>query len=152
MVPGLGGVAAAERAMILEGRSDSTRPGRLVCIDVLRGVAALAVLLHHIPHQAQDISPRLARYLFLPFDFGYVGVSLFLVLSGFCIHLAGAVASFPKESSGRTGPRSGGDASGGCIHLTWLRSFFPSALPGVRRYPAQTGQFPASDGIWPHTS
>jgi peptidoglycan/LPS O-acetylase OafA/YrhL len=68
----------------------SPRKGRLLSVDILRALAALAVLLHHVPREAEDLSPRLRKYLFLPFDFGYVGVILFLVLSGFCIHLAAA--------------------------------------------------------------
>jgi peptidoglycan/LPS O-acetylase OafA/YrhL len=59
---------------------------RLRSVDGLRGLAALAVLLVHIPHLQTG---RLggSRLLFLPIEFGMRGVILFLVLSGFCIHL-----------------------------------------------------------------
>jgi peptidoglycan/LPS O-acetylase OafA/YrhL len=50
--------------------------GRLLGIDALRGVAALAVVLFHAS-----------------FAFGYVGVYLFFVISGFCIHLRWARSS-----------------------------------------------------------
>ena len=66
--------------------------GRLVSIDVLRGVAALAVVLYHAFHKGVFIYPeRVAsvwEWLTLgPLSFGYVGVYLFFVISGFCIHL-----------------------------------------------------------------
>ncbi len=67
--------------------SDTSRTPRLQSVDVLRALAALWVVLHHLPHRAVDL-PELLRVLaFLPVTFGYLGVILFLVLSGFCIHL-----------------------------------------------------------------
>jgi peptidoglycan/LPS O-acetylase OafA/YrhL len=60
---------------------------RLCSIDALRGLAALAVLLYHVPH-LQHLPPSGNRSLFLPFDYGARGVNLFLVISGFCIHLS----------------------------------------------------------------
>lgn len=49
------------------------------------------VLCHHIKHHP-DSSPHLTLGFIatIPFDFGYLGVSLFLVVSGFCIHLSAA--------------------------------------------------------------
>jgi peptidoglycan/LPS O-acetylase OafA/YrhL len=72
---------------------------RLDSIDVLRGIAAFSVALYHIwGHDGgyafhsigvvpQTLNPTLFDYLISPFRWGYLGVSLFLVLSGFCIHL-----------------------------------------------------------------
>lgn len=72
---------------------------RLDSIDVLRGVAAFAVALYHIwGHDGgyafpsigvvpQTSSPTLFDFFVSPLRWGYLGVSLFLVLSGFCIHL-----------------------------------------------------------------
>jgi peptidoglycan/LPS O-acetylase OafA/YrhL len=72
---------------------------RLHSIDILRGLAALAVALYHVwGHDGayafssigvvpQSAHPTLFTYLISPFRWGYLGVSLFLVLSGFCIHL-----------------------------------------------------------------
>jgi peptidoglycan/LPS O-acetylase OafA/YrhL len=72
---------------------------RLDTIDVLRGVAAFSVALYHIwGHDGgygfpsigvvpQTPDPTFFDYLISPFRWGYLGVSLFLVLSGFCIHL-----------------------------------------------------------------
>ncbi len=59
---------------------------RLVSIDVLRGVAGLAVLLRHVLHFGNlpdRSSHRAAAWLM---DLGYLGVPLFIVISGFCIH------------------------------------------------------------------
>ncbi len=70
----------------------SDKGGRLVSVDMLRGLAALAVVLYHAAHKGIFLYPeRLAtwqEWLWLgPFSFGYVGVYCFFVISGFCIHL-----------------------------------------------------------------
>jgi peptidoglycan/LPS O-acetylase OafA/YrhL len=78
----------------------STRSGnRLDSIDALRGLAALSVALYHVwGHFGQYPWPSigivtqtpnapLLSYLTSPLRWGYLGVGLFLVLSGFCIHL-----------------------------------------------------------------
>jgi len=59
---------------------------RYVNIDALRGIAALAVVLFHLFGGMKGFiaSPTLTS--FLP-AFGYSGVYLFFVISGFCIHL-----------------------------------------------------------------
>lgn len=76
-----------------------TRGARLEWVEVLRGGASLAVVLFHSmivlwvgltafhgsgSHGNFD---RLAAYLSWPAHYGYVGVMLFFVLSGFVIHL-----------------------------------------------------------------
>src|SRR5258708_1344103 len=61
--------------------------GRLKVIDVLRGSAALAVLLSHIKHHSDKPGLDWNYLLTMPLDFGELGVSLFIVISGFCIHL-----------------------------------------------------------------
>jgi peptidoglycan/LPS O-acetylase OafA/YrhL len=72
--------------------------GRLRSIDALRGAAALGVVLYHIVGPRPQIAAGDSwRWLTLPFlhalSFGYVGVFLFFVISGFCIHLQWARAS-----------------------------------------------------------
>src|SRR5690349_1424266 len=65
---------------------------RLRGIDALRGVAALGVVLYHAVEQGKHVLPnnlfqypvRLVQYAS---SFGYIGVFLFFVISGFCIHL-----------------------------------------------------------------
>ncbi|HEU4509868.1 MAG TPA: acyltransferase [Pyrinomonadaceae bacterium] len=65
---------------------------RLRGIDALRGVAALGVVLYHAVEQGKHVVPNnLAEYpvrlLQFGSSFGYIGVFLFFVISGFCIHL-----------------------------------------------------------------
>src|SRR5947209_5090727 len=64
--------------------------GRLPFIDGLRGVAMLSVLLYHCWVHTIRVPLALAvggRHLDLtaPLHLGYLGVHLFLVLSGFCL-------------------------------------------------------------------
>lgn len=78
----------------------SRRSLRLDSIDALRGLAALSVALYHVWGKdgiypwpsvgivSQTFHPNAFHYLISPLRWGYLGVSLFLVLSGFCIHLA----------------------------------------------------------------
>lgn len=73
---------------------------RLDSIDALRGLAALSVALYHVWGKdgiypwpsvgivTETFNPNAFHYLISPLRWGYLGVSLFLVLSGFCIHLA----------------------------------------------------------------
>ena len=75
--------------------------GRLQSIDALRGAAALAVVFYHVvglkPEAATFAAMSRWRWLSLPFlhalSFGYTGVFLFFVISGFCIHLQWVRAS-----------------------------------------------------------
>ena len=65
---------------------------RLRSIDALRGIAALGVVIYHAVDQGKQALPnnlleyplRLVQFIS---SFGYVGVFLFFVISGFCIHL-----------------------------------------------------------------
>jgi peptidoglycan/LPS O-acetylase OafA/YrhL len=67
-------------------------PNRLRGIDALRGAAALGVVLYHaveqgdkfLPHNLLQYPVRLVQF---GASFGYIGVFLFFVISGFCIHL-----------------------------------------------------------------
>ena len=66
--------------------------GRLQSIDAFRGIAALGVVLYHAVLQTNDAVPSnlfkwpVKGIAFLS-SLGYIGVFLFFVISGFCIHL-----------------------------------------------------------------
>jgi peptidoglycan/LPS O-acetylase OafA/YrhL len=70
---------------------------RLRGIDALRGTAAMGVVLYHAVEQGKNALPdnllaypvRLVQF---GSSFGYIGVFLFFVISGFCIHLKWAKA------------------------------------------------------------
>jgi peptidoglycan/LPS O-acetylase OafA/YrhL len=73
-------------------KSHAQIDGRLQSIDALRGVAALGVVLYHAVLQTQNAVPNNflqwpVKLLQLLSSFGYIGVFLFFVISGFCIHL-----------------------------------------------------------------
>ena len=65
---------------------------RLRGIDALRGAAALGVVLYHAVDQSKNALPNNlfhypVRLVQVASSFGYIGVFLFFVISGFCIHL-----------------------------------------------------------------
>jgi peptidoglycan/LPS O-acetylase OafA/YrhL len=57
-------------------------PRHLPAVDALRGFACLWVVLHHAFGEGQAPPSIFARFC----DIGWLGVSLFLVLSGFCLY------------------------------------------------------------------
>lgn len=66
---------------------------RLPGVDLLRGIAVLAVVAIHVPHYAVGGWREHPFFLFsVAADFGYLGVSLFIVISGFCIHRKAALS------------------------------------------------------------
>lgn len=67
----IGGVAADDRTL---------------AVDVLRGLAIFAVIALHIPHPAVTSPYGLREWAWMPVEFGGLGVTLFIVLSGYCIH------------------------------------------------------------------
>src|ERR1043165_2562465 len=74
---------------------------RLVSIDLLRGGAALAVVFHHaINWDLVEAKPLWFRAVHAIFDQGYLGVPLFFVISGFCIHLRWA-KGYAREGQSR---------------------------------------------------
>jgi peptidoglycan/LPS O-acetylase OafA/YrhL len=87
--------------------ASSSRFSRLNSVDALRGAAALGVVLYHAVGPKAQFGPRVLRWLAIPvvpvIRFGYVGVFLFFVISGFCIHLSRARARVEnKEPTGFT--------------------------------------------------
>lgn len=80
-----------------EIKTEALAGGRLISIDALRGIAALGVVLYHAVGQTANAVPNnLFQYpvklIQFVSSFGYVGVFLFFVISGFCIHLQWARA------------------------------------------------------------
>lgn len=72
---------------------------RLLAIDALRGVAVLAVFVSHLPFSMNSVPTAqhgavpesvLPERVVALLDHGRFGVHLFLVISGFCIHMAWA--------------------------------------------------------------
>jgi len=76
----------------VEFKSEGRKLGRALSLDAMRGVAALVVVLYHALGVAPQTAfhgwqwwlPTVAAYVV---HFGYAGVYLFFVISGFCIHL-----------------------------------------------------------------
>src|SRR5688500_19524117 len=62
---------------------------RLASIDCLRGIAALAVVLYHalLFGRYDMVEAPWFRAVAFFLGHGYLGVPLFFVISGFCIHL-----------------------------------------------------------------
>lgn len=74
---------------------------RLTSIDALRGIAALSVLGYHAVLRVTFLRPagcpRWLTAAALPLSFGFIGVWLFFVISGFCIHMRSARAAAAGE-------------------------------------------------------
>lgn len=90
----------------------NSKIGRIEAIDILRGMAALSVLVFHAReylwvglttmirapsfHWARpDVIMAAASF---PFRFGHWGVALFFVISGYCIHQSGTALAGRSES------------------------------------------------------
>lgn len=81
----------------MDSSREQTKLGRMLTLDAMRGVAALAVVTYH----ALGVSPQTALSgweWWLPHmaayavHFAFAGIYLFFVISGFCIHLFWAKA------------------------------------------------------------
>jgi len=81
--------------------ASTSRFSRLSSVDALRGAAALGVVLYHTVGPNYRFGPRVLNWLVIPIlpmiRFGYVGVFLFFVISGFCIHLSRAKAKVENK-------------------------------------------------------
>src|SRR5436309_879806 len=59
---------------------------QIACVDGLRGLAVIAVVLfHHRLQHERDALHSTFSQLLAPVRFGFSGVDLFFVLSGFCL-------------------------------------------------------------------
>lgn len=86
-------------AIEMYGQVERATSSRLLSIDLLRGSAALAVVIDHaIRHGPQLPGAAWFSALFAVLSQGHLGVPLFFAISGFCIHLRWARQS---ATSGR---------------------------------------------------
>jgi len=77
---------------LAEFKSEGRRIGRMLSLDAMRGVAAVVVVVYHALGVAPQTAfvgwqwwlPEAASYVV---HFGYAGIYMFFVISGFCIHL-----------------------------------------------------------------
>lgn len=62
---------------------------RVRCLDWLRGLAALLIVLAHIPHRGPSWGDPTDPYfwLYLPFELGSFRTVLFVMIAGFAVHL-----------------------------------------------------------------
>ncbi|HZY86398.1 MAG TPA: acyltransferase [Gemmataceae bacterium] len=113
--------------------------GRLTSVDALRGLAALGVLCCHVPHPLPEAGHG-SGWLFLPATVGVHGVTLFLVISGLCIHL-GAARALARGEGARCHWRA-----------FWARRFrrlYPPYLAAVLfTLLAALALFPDYPGLW----
>jgi peptidoglycan/LPS O-acetylase OafA/YrhL len=116
-------------------KAEAWSGGRLTSIDVLRGVAALGVVLFHAVGRAE--APRPTSLLQWPgfavhsiTGFGYVGVFLFFVISGFCIHLQWARARAAGQPN---------QIRFGAFWKRRLRRLYPAYLVALTLYLVVTG-------------
>ena len=103
---------------------------RLRSIDALRGIAALGVVIYHAVDQGRQALPN--NLLAYPFrliqfisSFGYIGVFLFFVISGFCIHLQWAKSRAAGQKS---------DIRFGSFWKRRLRRLYPPYLIALACY------------------
>jgi len=138
-------------------QSKSLQLGRVEAIDALRGLAAVSVLLFHareilwiggsetLRRHGFSFDPFvLVSYLTLPFRYGYLGVTLFFVLSGYCIHRRGAlqlarskdskldIKTFAKRRLFRIYP-----TYAAALILTFVLDLFLTGRPGMAAFGKQ---------------
>lgn len=65
----------------------STVKKRFYELDVLRGLAAIAVVFYHYTTRYHEFYPENDMFRGLDFKYGYLGVNLFFIISGFVIYL-----------------------------------------------------------------
>lgn len=74
---------------------------RFGTIDGLRGVAALAVVFFHLSGNLKlELSQLLPDFIMVAFSYGYLGVPVFFVISGFVISLSIGATTITKQYFG----------------------------------------------------
>jgi len=83
----LPGASGPDASTLAPPRTSAPSRERLVALDGLRGIAALSVLVFHYTFRSAQLFPRLGAP-WAPGSWGYYGVALFFVISGFVIFLS----------------------------------------------------------------
>jgi peptidoglycan/LPS O-acetylase OafA/YrhL len=107
-IPPVANTAPEMTATLVGNRASAPAEGSLVWIDVLRGLAAMWVIIYHsridlwVGLREIQKNPgaftaldRMVAWLSLPAAFGGSAVMLFFVISGFCIHFPYAAGNRP---------------------------------------------------------
>ncbi len=79
-----------------------TQGSRIVALDALRGVAALAIVVHHYFHFAPKGARPFEGALWIVYEYGRFAVPLFFLLSGYIFFSAYAAALGARRIDGRT--------------------------------------------------
>lgn len=66
---------------------DNNKFDRMYELDVLRGIAVLAVVLFHYSTRYEDLFGHVKETFFFDFKYGFFGVQLFFIISGFVIYM-----------------------------------------------------------------
>lgn len=86
-------VAETSDAPVAPASTTAPAGSRLLAIDLLRGAAVLWVVFAHMPITWADLGAHPSAAITMPahvriaLEYGRIGVHLFLIISGFCIHL-----------------------------------------------------------------
>jgi peptidoglycan/LPS O-acetylase OafA/YrhL len=124
-------VEAHQEFPIVPPRSAERQGRRIAFLDGLRGVAILAVLLYHYfsrwtpPIHSENLYPY-GNVLFRPFQFGFYGVELFFIVSGFVI----ALTLYQCESMGEFLARRFARLYPAMLVCSVLTFFVASFVPG----------------------
>ncbi|MCW8929428.1 MAG: acyltransferase [Gammaproteobacteria bacterium] len=70
-------------------KSAKNKNNRYLAIDGMRGIAALGVVFYHLSGNLQpELSQLLPEFINISFSYGFLGVPIFFVISGFVISLS----------------------------------------------------------------
>lgn len=129
--------------------ANNPAPGRFLMLDGLRGVAAISVVIGHLfANVADEMRPWLPGFILNNVYYGYLGVSVFFVISGFVIAMSiGAnrvtpryIGNFALRRAVRLDPPYWG-AILILLALEWVKS---------RLFPSMPVHFPSPEQLFAH--